>query len=416
MDQKGDREDGEAEEHTSPAGAAAAAAGAGAGAGAAAGTGVGSVIDVSHELEYEYDDESNGDANHVGDNTDTSTSFIPTSPWSHLIDHAIWHDRTMLLSDATQTQRNGPTFAMRQRIHMFVGGIDTMHPEVGNIVSRAYDAGVHVLIGCDTNEIRVAEAHTHYTQLTERVRLKGPSQRQNIDPSPSMFAGFSHDDAFTSAAHHHASVLGRYDLMIYFGTLHRAVKSRDDLYRQFVFWKQQLTDTGTVIIETVDTQELCSRLSQLIVNLALEDEDAVDKDDGWTAFKPLVIENTCFRIEWPARKPFAGCPTGVAYQFSLFPTSPDGTPTNISSSSSSSSAAAATAASAASTAYFIRTDDILTLADEFGFECTRDLKIDPHHITTCNQDKLDTLRLFRTFVLSRKTAHNTMMQQGTEPT
>jgi len=318
-----------------------------------------------------------------------------------IIDYVLHQDKRTQLFSAAHEQRNGAMFDRRRRIHMFDSGVGETDNDRGKIVMYAYDAGVHVLIGTDINEVNVAQARNEYAGLADRVR-RPPAQnqpdvnatdiRQAHEMSLSMLAGFIRSDAFNAETQHHAAALGPYDIMTYFNTLQFGVPSMDALRRQFAFWRQQLTDSGVVILQTIDTRVLVARLSDAIVRLSCDEPDLINVGEGWTSSKPLVIENAFYRITWPANVSVATFPTGSPYTIS--------TPVST----------------AETVAFTIDMADIHTLADEFGFEVNGDDALDVRNafgadaeLSHCRAE-IETLQLYRTMRLTRKTARSIVDQ------
>lgn len=195
-----------------------------------------------------------------------------------------------------------------------------------------------------------------------------------------MFAAFSCADAFAPETHAYASALGPYDIISYFNTLHYAASSEDVLRRQFAFWEQQLTDTGSVIVQTVDADVLMHRLNEEWIRLHTTFSD--EEQRTFCAPVPLRLTNRFYAIEWPARQSVQAMHTGQPYTFTFL------------------------ASMAPTTEYLMRAEDLLRLAGEHGLVCTRDtntlqgIKSDATR-NALTEDERDVVQLYRTYVFER---------------
>jgi SAM-dependent methyltransferase len=285
--------------------------------------------------------------------------------------------KARLLEEATH-QRTQATFGQRKRLHMFDGGCGS-----GGIIYYAFEAGIHVLVGCDVSGNRVQEARHMYEKMSKDTRSDRSSlvrkRQRNGTADRSMCVGFQHADAFSDETHAHVSVMGPYDIISYFNTLHYATSSLDALRRQFAFWESHLTATGSVIIQTVDSDVLIRRLHQEWTrqHTTFSEQDRAN----FCAPVPLVLSNRFYRIEWPAHQSLEAIRTGLPYTFSFL------------------------ASMDATTEYVMMAADLEQLAAEHGLVCTQDQNVlassTASSASLATRDDEQVVELYRTYVLRR---------------
>lgn len=295
----------------------------------------------------------------------------------------------------------------------FVGSRRRIHhldaDSCAGIAYHAYNAGVHVLVGIAAKETRAERSRRMYVNLTDSVSnlkksnpskmyrqmlcdtTKGESMEADLltdkmanfyASSTSMVAGFSVGDITSTPTQENVLTLGPFDVITYFGdTLACAGLDYAGWERQFAFWGRVLTDTGTVILETIDPRVMELRVVSKWTNVSKMGGFTQKQIENYVSGCPLNIGNSLYMMEWPANQPVYPLCAGDAYRFKML-------------------------AQQVRTYHYISNDDMMSLANRHGLAYSCQNVLDAQRPETKDlfeqtPDEKALIGLFQTITLRR---------------
>ena len=175
----------------------------------------------------------------------------------------------------------------------------------GGLLHYAHQAGVGHVDANDLSAVRVDECRRYWA-----------TQQRNTGTT--MTADIWHADAFSlkTRAYHQRMVHERrrpYDIIIYHNTLHYGATSPFALEGLMAYWRTILAGDGIVLIVTVDSDNLATRLNKA----------ATTTKAATAATVPITLtDNPFFQLRWPHPLPSSSSlaqplETGTCYDFSF---------------------------------------------------------------------------------------------------